>query len=70
MTDPCADQEKVFGAAQGALGIAVERAQVLPDIIDFDELSDEDATLYSAVEEAQDWVDQAENALRRCKEAV
>ena len=66
--DSCSDLRKTLGTAQRALVIAVENAQVLPDLIDFDELSDEDAAIYSAVENAQDRVEQAEDAFNDCEE--
>ena len=70
MVDPCSDLEKVLNAARGALVIAVERAQRLPKIIDGGVLSEKDAAIYAGVNEAQGWVEQAEEALRECRAAM
>ena len=66
--DPCNDLEKALAAAQGALVLAVESAQELPRTVDEDELSEKDAAISAAVDEAQDWVEQIEIALRECRE--
>ena len=68
--DPCADLDKALGAATGALGIAVEHAQRLPKIIDEDELTGKDASTYAAVNEAENWLEQAEEALRKCRDGL
>ena len=67
---PCADLEKVLGAAQGALVLAKENANGLHRIIDEDDLSEKDAANYAALDEAQDWVEQTERALKDCKESL
>ena len=70
MVDPCDEEKMALEAAQQALAMAAELAENLSKFIDEANLSEEELVVFNRIESAQDWVDQAEEALKRCKEGL
>jgi len=55
-----------YEAAEQALAMVAELLENLPKFSDKDSLNQEELIVFNRIESAQDWADQAEEALKKC----